>query len=251
MYPQLLSTADNERLEDLLADDDYGCQEKKDGKRLIIWRCGNNYGAYNKNGIPCECPDEIFNSIPTFCGDTCLDGELIKNKFYAWDLLEINGRNYSAPTAYSERHKALSSINFGKFVEVVSLITGTNDKYRYFEHLKSMGFEGIVFKKLDAPYSGGRGRDQWKYKFYNEASCIVVEGRVGKKSIGLELINEIGERVFVGFCTCNKSAPVGSVVEIKYLYAFRGGCLYQPEFKMIRDDVNTLECTTIQLKYKT
>jgi bifunctional non-homologous end joining protein LigD len=57
--------------------------------------------------------------------------------------------------------------------------------------------------------------------------------------------------VFVGFCSCSANPPIGSVVDIKYLYAYKGGCLYQPSFKGIRDDVDPEECTTSKLKYKT
>ena len=66
----------------------------------------------------------------------------------------------------------------------------------------------------------------------------------------MELINSQGHREFVGYCSCNRNPPLGSIAEIKYLYAYRGGCLYQPAFKELRDDVDVSECTTSQLKYK-
>ena len=92
--------------------------------------------------------------------------------------------------------------------------------------------------------------NQFKFKFYAECSVIVVAGRQGRSSIGMELINSQGQREFVGFCSCNRNPAIGSIAEIKYLYAYRGGCLYQPAFKEIRDDVDVNECTTSQLKYK-
>jgi bifunctional non-homologous end joining protein LigD len=45
--------------------------------------------------------------------------------------------------------------------------------------------------------------------------------------------------------------PVGSVVEVRYLYAFReSGALYQPVYLGQRDDVDPEECTVDQLKWK-
>jgi len=41
-----------------------------------------------------------------------------------------------------------------------------------------------------------------------------------------------------------------SVIEVRYLYAFKGGSLYQPTFIHRRDDVLPAECGIGQLKYK-
>jgi bifunctional non-homologous end joining protein LigD len=43
---------------------------------------------------------------------------------------------------------------------------------------------------------------------------------------------------------------IGSVIEVRMLYCFKGGCLYQPTYIGSRDDINIEECTTKQLKYK-
>lgn len=41
-----------------------------------------------------------------------------------------------------------------------------------------------------------------------------------------------------------------SDVEIRYLYAYKGGSLYQPAFLGERDDIPAEECVLSQLKYK-
>jgi len=43
---------------------------------------------------------------------------------------------------------------------------------------------------------------------------------------------------------------VSDVIEVKYLYAYKGGSLYQPSFISIRDDVLVSNCLISQLKYK-
>jgi bifunctional non-homologous end joining protein LigD len=50
----------------------------------------------------------------------------------------------------------------------------------------------------------------------------------------------------------NHSIPeVGVVVEVRYLYAFRqSGCLYQPTYLGVRDDIAVGDCKTSQLKFK-
>ena len=50
----------------------------------------------------------------------------------------------------------------------------------------------------------------------------------------------------------NQEIPeAGQVVECRYLYAFKeSGCIYQPVYLGVRDDIAVEECTTLQLKYK-
>ena len=43
---------------------------------------------------------------------------------------------------------------------------------------------------------------------------------------------------------------VGDVVEVRYLYANRGGALYQATFLGVRDDIDPSECLLSQIKYK-
>jgi bifunctional non-homologous end joining protein LigD len=91
-----------------------------------------------------------------------------------------------------------------------------------------------------------------KHKFYSTLSARVCKGREGKRSIGLELLDG-GQWVNVGNCTIggNKEIPsVSSIVEIRYLYMYKGGSLYQPTYLGIRDDVDAEECLMTQCKYK-
>ena len=44
--------------------------------------------------------------------------------------------------------------------------------------------------------------------------------------------------------------PPRSIVEVRYLYAFPGGCVFQPVYLGPRDDVTPQECHISQLKLK-
>jgi bifunctional non-homologous end joining protein LigD len=57
----------------------------------------------------------------------------------------------------------------------------------------------------------------------------------------------------VGNVTVPANQPIpakGAVIEVKYLYAYPGGALFQPVCLGVRDDVATEACTIAQLKYK-
>jgi len=90
-------------------------------------------------------------------------------------------------------------------------------------------------------------------KFYASATCRVASVHPTKRSIGLELADEQGMFDFVGNCTipANYKIPsVGDLVEVKYLYAYRNGSIYQPQYKGIRTDLDPSAAVTRQLKYK-
>ncbi|MEI6235740.1 MAG: DNA ligase, partial [Planctomycetota bacterium] len=121
---------------------------------------------------------------------------------------------------------------------------------------KQANAEGVVFKRADAPYTPGRptsGGTQLKFKFVTTGSFFVAGANAGKRSVGLEALNDAGKSVFVGNVTvpANHTMPeVGSVVDVRFLYAFREGCLFQPVMLGVRDDLDLKDCVTAQLKYK-
>jgi hypothetical protein len=104
------------------------------------------------------------------------------------------------------------------------------------------GKEGIVFKRRDAAYVPGRpasGGDQLKLKFTATASAIVAGADGSRRSVKLELLDG-PRRVGVGNVTIPANHPipaVNQIVEVRYLYAYPGGSLYQPVYLGKRDDV--------------
>lgn len=78
------------------------------------------------------------------------------------------------------------------------------------------------------------------------------EQETGKTSFISYVFDEEGKRVYLGHCSAlGKVMPkAGDVVELRYLYAHRGGKIIQQNLLGIRDDVNPKECTTKQLKFK-
>lgn len=255
IVPQLLTPIDEDDLALYLDNDDFGAQEKKNGRHITLQIKNNKFFIRNKKGVASNFAPEFEQSLRQLGCDILLDGEHIGNKFHVWDILEYNNKNLRT-LPYSKRYSILSQINFrtGPFappIELVKIAIGKAAKVALYNSLKADGKEGIVFKKLAALFTPGKGDDQFKFKFYAEASVIVVAGRPGKNSIGMELYGPNG-REFVGFCTCtlHPLPTINSVAEIKYLYAHKGGCLTQPSFKELRDDVALEECTLSQLKYK-
>jgi hypothetical protein len=255
VVPQLLTEIDESEVDRYINDANFCAQEKKDGKHLTLqipWT-SNQLFVRNKKGDISTCSPDFEAALRAPNLPLLIDGEQVNGIFYTWDILELNGTNLRT-SSYRTRYSEIKSIacEFGPNIKLVDIAITTEEKRALFNSLKAQGKEGIVFKRLDAPFSPGKGEDQVKFKFYSEASVIVVAGRPNKASIGMELIDNNGTREFVGYCSCalHPLPPVNSIAEVRYLYAYRGGCLYQTSFKELRDDVDISECRTSQLKYK-
>ena len=118
--------------------------------------------------------------------------------------------------------------------------------------LREGGAEGVVFKDRNAPYSAGRphaGGPALKWKFTASASVVVAGHHLeGKRSVQMALSD--GARVgHVAIPAWHGSLPVvGTVIEVAYLYAFRGGSLIQAVYKGIRSDVEADSAEQLQYK---
>jgi bifunctional non-homologous end joining protein LigD len=247
--PQLLTEIDKSELEQYLNNRDFCAQEKKDGKHLTLQIKNNLLIVRNRKGISCGCAPEFEPSLRQCNHELLIDGEQVNSTFWTWDILELDGINMRN-LPYHMRHAKLSSLSFGLNIKILKYASTKEEKRALYNYLWTSCKEGIVFKRLSATYSSGKNTDAFKLKFYAECSVIIVAGRPNKASIGMELINDQGQREFVGYCSCNRRPPINSIGEIKYLYAYRGGCLYQPAFKELRDDIDISECTISQLKFK-
>lgn len=205
-----------------------------------------------------------MKALETLTGRFVLDGELVDQTYHIFDILKYNDIDLTG-AHYENRYQVAKSLHkvgildlathLGVYLTVSYTAFDTDEKQALFEEAKQRGAEGIVIKHKDAPYTVGRpnsGGDQLKCKFYDTASCI-VEGVNRQRSISLYVYNDQKQKVQVGNCTIPPNHQIPSpedVVEIRYLYAYENGCLYQPVYLGKREDIDTEECLTKQLKYK-
>ena len=261
--PQLLNSANDSELNFLLESPEWYMQEKKDGKRIALEISGSSVKGINKLGFYCSIPGEVVDAaLKLGLKSAIIDGELIGQTFYAFDLVELNGDNLQ-DEPYIQRniqlHELLiDQLGRSKTNMVIQIVEVENmdmpgEKQAAFERLKASKVEGVVFKKLTSVYRQGRpnsGGDQLKYKFTSTASVICKGANDGKRSISIALLDESGNEIDVGNVTIpvNHSVPQnGDVVEVRYLYYFKGGALFQPVYLGVRDDVRRDECVMSQL----
>lgn len=266
LRPQLLTPINEDEAVKYIEDDRWCIQEKMDGKHIIVKRnpkrdeISDGVISANKQGLETTLPNALESAIKDSFNVPCtLDGELIGNKLYVFDLLDYDSVDYrkeNYQTRYEMLQKIFTNYQLGNNLHLVPAVWSTSAKSAVFSKLKAEDREGVVFKRLDTPWSEGRpesGGNMVKCKFWASVSAIVDEQETGKSSfISYVFDAKTGERVSLGHCSAlGKVAPkAGDVVELKYLYAYKGGKLIQQSLLGIRDDVSPEECTTKQLKFK-
>jgi bifunctional non-homologous end joining protein LigD len=257
IVPQLLNPIDETEASALIADPVWCMQEKKDGKRLLIWKDGATVIGINRLGLAVGIPSCIIKNAQEIAGDFLMDGECVGETLYVFDLLSQNGGSIMAHPYQSRLHTLTDLLDYSwhPAIDLIETAMESADKVALLQTLRNEQREGIVFKRLDAPYTSGRpnsGGTQLKYKFCTTLSAVVAKVN-DQRSVELKLRKE-NEWVTAGNVTIppNHNVPgKGSVIEVRYLYAFpEGGCLYQPVYIGPRSDTTAWECTITQLKYK-
>jgi len=252
--PQLLNEIDEADVEKFINDPAYCAQEKHDGRRRCLVKNEKEAYGTNRKGLTIIASDKIINALKDLINDVELDSEDMGDHAMVFDVMFLNSdlRNVD----YKTRYKMLQGLLDGnKILRLVETAWTAEEKRKLYNRLKKENAEGIVFKKINAPYKAGRpnsGGDQLKNKFCATASCIVKEVNKTKRSVSLQVF-EGKKLIDVGNVTVypNQEIPkAGTVVEVKYLYYFKEGSLFQPVLLGERDDIDAKDCVIKQLKLK-
>jgi bifunctional non-homologous end joining protein LigD len=223
---------------------------------MLVRKQGDEITGINRRGLIIAIPEQIRQAVGNIPFHALIDGEAVGDTLHAFDLLELEG-NDLRHRRYIHRFAALLQIlpRKSKHLRLVKTFIRPQDKLRVFDQLKLAGKEGVVVKDTEAPFNSGRpasGGSQLKYKFVESASFIVTAVN-SKRSVTLCPFDD-EELVGAGNVTIppNHEIPqMGTVVEVRYLYAFReSGSIYQPVYLGRRNDIPSGDCTIDQLKYK-
>ena len=258
ILPQLLNPVEETEVELLLRDDNYCAQEKFDGRHLLVRKQDDDLEGINKKGFVVGLPQTVASGLCHLPGSFIPDGESIGDDYHAFDLLEHNGENLR-PLPYRIRlvrlvNLLLSTANH-PHVKLVETAFTTAQKTDLWQRLRRENREGIVFKRLDAPYAPGKpnsGGPQLKFKFVATLSVVVAKINTQRSvEVGLFQGRSLVSCGNVTIPANHEIPKVGAVVEVRYLYAYRDSlALYQPVYLGPRDDVDAGECVVSQLKFK-
>lgn len=259
-----LVSADEEDMSNCMTDPSFGAQEKKNGRRLILETGKGTVRGWSKLGKPAAIPAN-FKIQLKHVDNYLIDGEIVGEKFFAFDMLRFQGADITAKP-FSERYSKLKftllkddDATRYHNITVVPLVYSKKEKAALFKELKQGNREGIVFKDLGAKYTLGKGHQvAYKYKFYAEGSFHVVKWNQ-KNSV--EIVAYDGShQISVGNVTVpekyKKQIAKDDIIRVRYLYATSGNQLYQPNLDPDDDgyvtvgDMEPMDCLLSQLKYE-
>lgn len=238
--PMLLTPGKEEDVAMFVDDDDWGAQQKMNGKHLIVKSLGGKVTGINKRGLECPMPSELQGALKHH--DVLFDSEIVGTVLYVFDLMAV-GANLSLnhrEDPLSQRYKLMQGvvdlIGAPGYVKAVTLVRGRKAKQTLVKQLRKDRKEGVVFKKFDAPYHPGRANSlakatNVKIKFYAEVAAEVLDW-TEKSSIEVALRKEADLKlVSIGKVTVAakyaKQIKAGSIVRVKYLYATENSILFQ------------------------
>ncbi len=202
---------------------------KFDGYRLMARKDGDDVRLFTRNGLDWTARmPAIARAVAALPARTLLaDGELVflqkdglssfpdlqaalKEKrddtlhLFLFDVLYRDGYDLR-PLPLVERKEALVSlVPEQDTIRVSDHLDGITDRVR--TSACAMGLEGIICKRADSPYRGGRGRDWLKVKCQGREEFLVVGwtepvgSRTGLGSLHLGFYDESGALHYVGGC---------------------------------------------------
>ena len=246
--PQLLNEMDEADIQKYLDNDGWCMQEKWDGKNRLLIKDGDIVIGTNRKGIIVGITDDIKQELSTL-PDCVLADEDLGDKVMIFDIISLK-------TGYNTRITEVTKLlkNCTKLIPT-NTFYDKKDKVHALKLFKKNNHEGVVFKQLDAYYTPGRpasGGSQLKFKFTTTCSVIAGDVNKGKRSVSMFVFNN-KLKIHVGNVTIypNQEIPKnGDILEIKYLYFFKEGSLFQPVYLGQRTDLDEEDCTLKQLKYK-
>ena len=236
-------------------DDNYGVEEKHNGERKIVYRTASGISTTNREGEPSGrfLPPHVVNALlamplPTYI----IDIEWENGTVNVLDVLDLGGLNF-ASQPYNKRKDAAKMVFEGRnpLVKVVDTVLGKSAKAAFVLAKKAEKAEGVCFKKLDAPYRGGRADQHLKLKFWKSLDCVVMgPGHDGHNSVRVGVFTKQGQLKDICGVSLNGKVAVkiGDVLEIDYLYGTKTLDVVQPNLVRVRDDKKPQACTVDQIQ---
>jgi bifunctional non-homologous end joining protein LigD len=166
---------------------------KHDGYRLQVRRDGDAVRLFTRRGYDWSAryPAIVSTAMQLPAASFTLDGEAVvcgpdsvavfdalhrrgtvsEAMLYAFDLLELDGDDLRAKPLGDRKKRLARLLGKRRLGIVLSAHTG-DDGVAIFRQACRMGLEGIVSKRLSAPYRSGRSQDWLKVKNPNSPAMV-------------------------------------------------------------------------------
>lgn len=219
--------------DDRFSDPGWIFERKLDGVRLLIHRNGDGVRIRSRNDkdLNGAYPELVDAIAAQSCDDFVVDGEVVtfdgnRTSFsrlqgrmqlrdpqkarasgiavflYLFDVVHVAGRDVTS-LPLRERKKVLRRVI--DLDNPLRLSTHRNeDGEAYWREACDRGWEGLIAKRADAPYTHGRSKDWLKFKCVNEQEVVIggftdpKGGRIGFGALLVGVHEREGELLYAG-----------------------------------------------------
>ena len=250
---------DDNSVRDLLFSDEWIAERKYDGQRVIVTLNSEGVHWQGRSGLPFnwqlyhakiyETMQRAQSSLP-LSDQVILDGEAMSDgSLIIFDCL-IAGTLIARNAVLKERIEVANACARILGVEIPDRARDTSSKVILLDEVIRGGYEGIVLKRLDSPYTNSRSAFWRKVKITATADLIVRNrDDTSCTLMGLDegKLREFGRAAI--YPNVSDQMVNGLLVEVRYLYVSDGGRLVQPRIKSIRTDKSEMtEFTELRQK---
>ena len=237
-------------------------QIKHDGERRNVV-VQEKLQAANKKGVEIQIQqtvaDACQNLIKGWDDILEIDTEDMGSHLVIFDVLQISGNNMRKKNFIARNmmlqtlHMSISQATLDSHLKVdVAYQPDTYEEFiDYINYAQATLEEGVVISIGSENYDEGLSQQKFKLKFYADA-YVEVTGINVQRSVAIGVHSDRHGLAAIGNCAipANREIPsVGDVVEVRYLYAYEGGSLYQPFYKGVCPDVEEPD-NIASLQYK-
>jgi bifunctional non-homologous end joining protein LigD len=236
--PMLCTELSLAHIQSCITSRDMYAQPKHDGIRMQVHRIDGRVSAFSRTGKPRLLPKEVAEAVRDCDAPhkvLIVDCEFVENELFVFDMLRANGSLEGWPLRKRLDWMDRFIPECGPFRRTITAQTQEEKRIMY-ETLHREGGEGMVFKRANSLYSLTVAHEWIKVKFVASATVKVLSHNARRSvNMGLEDGTDVGS---VTIPPNRDIPPVGCLIEVRYLYARRGGCLIQPVYLGERDDTS-------------
>jgi ATP-dependent DNA ligase len=170
-------------------------ERKVDGIRLLAFKHGGEVRLLSRNRLPQNnaYPDIAAAIVALSLGELILDGEATgvwgrqaEPLYHVFDILWLNGRDLTG-LSLEKRRELLERLPLPPPLVLVERVSGEAPWERACEE----GWEGVIAKRIDAPYEHRRSRNWLKMKCEATQELVVggfTEPRGSRRGLGSLLV---------------------------------------------------------------
>jgi DNA ligase D-like protein (predicted ligase) len=175
------------------SDPDWIYERKLDGIRCVATKAGGQVRLRSRNDLPLDGRfPEIRRALEgDAVTDVVLDGEVVAFDgaqtsfarlqqrgerpapvfYYVFDVLRLDGRDLTPLPLRERKARLREAVTYADPLRFTTYRDG--DGEAFYEEACAKGWEGLIAKRADSPYTPGRSRDWLKFKCSAEQELVI------------------------------------------------------------------------------